>query len=662
MWAPDGRSLAFASDRSGALNLYGVPAAGGEARRLTWYSLDERPMSVTPDGRSVLFASARLGDATRTFAPPLRSELANQVYAVPLAGGRETLVLPNAALDATWDPEGRRLLYTSPNIEQRFRQHQVSQAVRQVWLYDAATGRHERLTAGTRESRGAVWLPGGEIAYLSETSGSLNVWRLSLADRVPRQVTRFDGAPVRFLSASRTGDLAFARDGRVYRLRAGGESPEPVPITAPEATFADEVAARTSDFADLALSPSGHEVALVAQGEIYVAARDGKSVKRITRTAGEERNPAFSPDGRRLAYAAERDGRWGLYEAVPADPDERGFAQATRLIERALPTPPGDAFLPTWSPDGRRLAYIHDRGAVHVLDPATGADREVVPPGRFYPYRDASWWLSWSPDGHWLALPVQLDRGFTDNVAVVPADGSRPAERVAPAGEGQGEARWSPDGGMLVWRSEPEDLHSASGATEPADIDAVFASRRARDAYEARLRVPVEPEAPRTIDPPRGTEPTPRDQKRRARGAAAAGRRAAGRPTPALRPGPPRGPAAPAVAGPCRRGSRRDAARRDEPARRRAHRAAEGRGLRPDRHHPRPAPGYPAHGLLGPGLQGFHAGAAEPRPEDPRGPLRDRLHRDRPRQGHPAPRPGRGPMRATTRRRASRRASISIGA
>ncbi|KTS40130.1 peptidase S41, partial [Methylobacterium indicum] len=245
----------------------------------------------------------------------------------------------------------------------------------------------------------------------------------------------------------------------------------------------------------------------MAQGEIYVAARDGRSVKRITRTAGEERSPAFSPDGRRLAYAAERDGHWGLYEAVPAEPDERGFAQATRLVERALPTPPGDAFLPTWSPDGRRLAYILDRGAVHVLDPATGADREVVPPGRFYPYRDGSWWLSWSPDGRWLALPVQLDRGFTDNVAVVPADGTRPAERVAPAGEGQSEAQWSPDGGMLVWRSEPEDLHSASGATEPADIDAVFASRRARDAYEARLRVPVEPEAPRPADPPRGTEP-----------------------------------------------------------------------------------------------------------------------------------------------------------
>ncbi len=320
LWSPDGQNLAFAADRSGALSLYSTPTEGGEARRLTWSSLDERPMSVTPDGRAVLFASRRLGDATRTFAPPGISEYAAQVYSVPLAGGRETLVLPNAALDAVWDPEGRRLLYTSPNIEQRFRQHQVSQAVRQVWLYDAATGRHERLTDGTRENRGAVWLPGGEIAYLGEASGTLNVWRLSLADRVPHPVTHFDGAPVRFLSASRDGDLAFARDGQIYRLRRGAAAPEPVPVTVSEATFSDEVPARLSDFNDLIASPGGQEVALVAQGEIYVASRDGKSVKRITRTAGEERGPAFSPDGRRLVYAAERDGHWGLYEATPRKP------------------------------------------------------------------------------------------------------------------------------------------------------------------------------------------------------------------------------------------------------------------------------------------------------------------------------------------------------
>ncbi|ACA20741.1 peptidase S41 [Methylobacterium sp. 4-46] len=509
-WSPDGRTLAFASDRFGALNVFAVPAAGGEIRRLTWYGLDERPMSVAPDGR-VLFAARRLGDAARTFAPPNRTEMASQVYAVPLAGGRETLVLPNAALDARSDPGGKRLLYTSPNVEQRFRQHQVSRAVRQVWLYDAATGRHERLTEGTRESRNAVWLPGDEIAYLSEASGSLNVWRLSLAERVPRQLTFFAEGAVRWLSASAEGDLVFAREGALYRLARGAAEPEVIPVTVTESAFAGEVPARSSEFSDLAVSPTGQEVALVAQGDISVAARDGKSVKRITRGPGEARNPTFSPDGRRLAYAAERDGRWGLYETSLAVPEETGFAQATRLVERRLPSAEGDALVPRYAPDGRRLAYVLDRAAVHILDLASGADREVVPPGRFYAYDDGRWWLAWSPDSRWLALPIQGEQSFATNVAVVPADGSRPPLRVAPAGEAQGDAQWSADGSFLLWRSDASALHRALGDAARSDVDAVFTSRRAREAFEARLRLPVvaEPDGPAR---PSGTGPAPSER------------------------------------------------------------------------------------------------------------------------------------------------------
>jgi Tol biopolymer transport system component len=103
---------------------------GGEAKRHTWYSADERPSSFTPDGKAVLFASPRLGSATETFARPHASEHSSQLYQVPLEGGRETLVLPNAALDARWDAEGRFLLYTSASIEQQFRKHQTSSAAR----------------------------------------------------------------------------------------------------------------------------------------------------------------------------------------------------------------------------------------------------------------------------------------------------------------------------------------------------------------------------------------------------------------------------------------------------------------------------------------------------------------------------------------------------
>jgi len=491
VWSPDGQTLAFGSDRFGAFNIFSMPVSGGTAQRLTWYALDERPMSFTPDGHSVLFESRRLGDVTRTFAPPGLSELSSQVYAVPAGGGRETLVLPNAALDVQWNTDGRRLVYTSANIEQPHRQHQVSRAVRQIWLYDAATGRHDRLTDGLRESRKPVWLPDGDIAYLSEASGSLNIWHLSLASRESRQVTHFTDGPVRSLTASRDGDLAFARDGRLYRLGRDAAEPELVAVTLAEATFAGEVTSRTSEFDDLVVAPNGQEIALVAHGDLYVTARDGRSVKRITHTPGEERSPTFSPDGKRLAYAAERDGHWSLYEASLADAEERGFAQATQLVERRLTTQGTDAFLPRFAPDGRHIAYVVDRAAVRILDLAAGSDRALTQPGHFYAYRDWSWWLSWSPDSRWLAFPVQIGRGFTDNVAVAPADGTQLPVRVAPAGEDQGEAKWSADGGFLIWRSDAEALRGAYQAARPSDIDAIFSSRRAKEAFEARLRVPA---------------------------------------------------------------------------------------------------------------------------------------------------------------------------
>src|ERR1700684_3118520 len=122
VWAPSGGMIAFASDRFGPTNIFAAPVQGGEAKRLTWYSLWEQPFSFTPDGRSVLFASRRLGGPTQPFAFPNYSEPGGPLYEVPVAGGRDVLALPNAALDARWDRDKKRLLYTGPSIEQPVRQ------------------------------------------------------------------------------------------------------------------------------------------------------------------------------------------------------------------------------------------------------------------------------------------------------------------------------------------------------------------------------------------------------------------------------------------------------------------------------------------------------------------------------------------------------------
>ena len=490
VWSPDGATIAFASDRFGPMNVYAVAAAGGAARRLTFTEVDQAPTGFTPDGSAVLFWSPGLGDAVETGPIPGTREDGRQLYQVPVAGGRDTMVLPNAAMGARWDPSGRRMAYTGPSIEQPFRRRQVSSAARQVWVYDAATGRHRRLTAEASETRDPAWMPDGGIDYLDEASGSLNVWHRDADLGHPVEVTRLAGEPVRFLTASRAGDLAFAWGGALYRLPRGETVPRRIDVRLTRTDFPGPRSWRGAALTDFALSPDGRAYAVVSRGQIAVASVDGRSVKRLPHTAGEERDPTFSADGRRIVYASERDGHWDLYESAIVDPEEHDFAQATRVAERRLTAGRRDSMKPVFAPDGHHLAYVADRASVRVLDLASGADIEVLPPGQAFSYDDDAWFLSWSPDSRWLALPVQPST-FVDNIALVPADGSKPAVRPVPSGEGQWGPEWSPDGGLLLWRTNADGLTAAFRQRWAADLEGAFTSRRAREAFARRLMIPV---------------------------------------------------------------------------------------------------------------------------------------------------------------------------
>jgi tricorn protease len=294
---------------------------------------------------------------------------------------------------------------------------------------------------------------------------------------------------------SRSGTLAFSRGGELYLLRPGAKDPERVAVNVAQSALAGESPSQTSSFNDIVPSPTGKEIALVTRGDIFVASLNGRYVKRITRTPGEERNPSFSPDGRKLVYAAERDGRWSLYEAGIVDPDEKSFFEATRIEEKLLQAGKDDAMTPVYAPDGKHVAYIANRDSVRVLDVATKADIEILPKGMNYFYGDWSWWLSWSPDSKWLAFPIQPSQQI-DNVAVAPADGHAPPMRVAPSGEDQSPAEWSQDGSFLLWASDAEGLRYINGRSWSADIEGVYTSRKARDAFEQKLRVPVIGDAP----------------------------------------------------------------------------------------------------------------------------------------------------------------------
>ena len=112
-------------------------------------------------------------------------------------------------------------------------------------------------------------------------------------------------------------------------------------------------------------------------------------------------------------------------------------------------------------------------------DPASGADVEVLPAGQNYSYDDWSWYLAWSPDSRWLAVPIQPSESLT-NLALVPADGSRPAVRPVPSGESQWGPDWSPDGGLLTWGTAVDSLHAAFEGRWTADFEGALSRRAMR--------------------------------------------------------------------------------------------------------------------------------------------------------------------------------------
>ena len=271
VWSPDGKLIAFASDRYGHYDVFVTSAQGGKARRLTTYSTDAVPTSFTPDGEYILFSAYRLGSAESALFP-LR--IFPQLYKVSIQGERAAeMLLTTPALHAQYDRAENRILYEDlKGYEDPWRKHETFSVARDIWLYDARTGDHTKLSSFQGENRNPVWSQDeNAIYYLSEQSGSFNVWRLSLTNGQPetsQQLTKFQKNPVRFLSAANNGDLCFGYDGEIYTLPAGAMQPQKVGIQIglSDSNAATQIKTYADNVTELALEPQWQGVCLRCSG------------------------------------------------------------------------------------------------------------------------------------------------------------------------------------------------------------------------------------------------------------------------------------------------------------------------------------------------------------------------------------------------------------
>ena len=467
VWSPDSRQIAFASSREGSMDIYVVGRDGGTPRRVTTDSGDEYPMAWRNDSTIMLKASIMPKATSIMFAN------FSQVYEVSDKGGRMRLFSDIPMEDISVGNDGALLYHDNKGYEDPFRKHHQSPICRDIWLYKG--GNYTKLTNFAGEDRTPVW--GGDnntYYYLSEEDGTFNVYKRRIGETGKTQLSHYKGNPVRFLTRSTDGTLCYAYDGAIYTLKEGSQ-----PVKLNLSMVADDGSDKLqrqvlrSGATEFAVSPSGKEIAFVVHGDVYVTSTDYTTTKRITDTPEQERNVNFSPDGRSLVYASERGGLWQIYQTSIVNKDEKQFTYATQLKEEQLVKSSLVDMQPAYSPDGKSVAYIVDRGALKAVDVKTKAVRQLMD-GKFqYSYSDGDLWFQWSPDSKWL-LSNYIGHGGWNNsdIALVPADGSQKITNLTNSGYNDNNGRWVLGGKAMLFMSDRAGYrsHGSWGAEDDAYI------------------------------------------------------------------------------------------------------------------------------------------------------------------------------------------------
>jgi tricorn protease len=409
VFSPDGQWIAFSGNYDGNTDVFVVPALGGAPRRLTYHPAADLAQSFTPDGRGVLFTSGR---ASWTGA-------LQQLYTVPVEGGVETrLPIPNAA-QATWSPDGRRIAYNP--LPRAFTQWKHYRGGRNsvIWLYTAGSHATETIPQPASRSNDvdAMWI-GDAVWFRSDRGGEFNIWSFDTRTKALRQVTRHEDFPVLNATAG-AGKIVYEQAGYLHLLdpATGRSSRLAIGVTADLRETRPRWVSGNNYIRNASISPTGARVAFEFRGEIVTVPAEKGDARNLTNSAGaNDRSPAWSPDGARIAWFSDEGGEYQLHIAAQ---DGKGEHRVIKLAGN------GFYFAPQWSPDGAWLAYLDNSQSLFVLDVKAGTARRVggnrgyAPMGNVPPYVSAAW----SPDSKWLAYTVASQALVTTLSAYNVADG-----------------------------------------------------------------------------------------------------------------------------------------------------------------------------------------------------------------------------------------------
>lgn len=480
VWSPDGKSIAFASDRYGNADVFLISAMGGQAERLTFHSSADTPSDFTPDGLNIVFTSSRLDNAKNQQFP---TGALPEFYSVPVKGGAEKQVLTTPALWARYSNKGDMMVYQDQKgYEDDYRKHHTSSVTRDIWMYDVTNKTHTQLSPFIGEDLNPVFSPDDKsVFYLSEQNGTFNVMKMDLASKAIKQISSLTDHPVRHLSCSDNGTLCFSWNGEIYTMKEGG-APSKVKIQInSDNRYSAEKILPVKDVSEMDVSSNGKEIAFIHRGEVFVASVAEGTTKRITNTPEQERSVSFSPDGRSLVYASERNGSWNIYTSTIERKDEMYFFLSTIIKEEGILTGMEETFQPAFAPDGKEIAFLEERTALKVINLSTKAVRGILPAENNYSYSDGDQHYEWSPDGKWFVASYLPGAQWIEQLGLISSDGKGKVVNMSESGYGAFGSRWMMDGKMITWFSGRDGKKNHASWGGEIDLYGMYLTQQAFD-------------------------------------------------------------------------------------------------------------------------------------------------------------------------------------
>jgi tricorn protease len=391
-FSPDGKRIAFSGNYDGNMDIYIVPAMGGLPERLTFHGMADRVVDWHPDGKKVLFASGRHSGRQRF----------SQFYLIPVTGGlAEQMPMPYAEF-GSFSPDGNRIAYTDKSRLNRTWKRYRGGMAPDITIFNLADSTSENLIRGHTNEELPMW-HNNTLYFLSDRGDEqrLNLWSYDLNSGQEKQVTFFVDYDVHYPSMG-PDEIVFEAGGDLYLLKLSDNRYNKVNIYV--VTDLRALASRTeqaeSFLMGASIAPDGKRVAVNARGEIFSIPAEHGYIKNLTRSSGfAERNPAWSPDGKHLAYWSDRSGE---YELTLLDLEKN--------VEKKLSDyGPGYRYQLFWSPDSKKIAFIDQSQRIRIYDHENSRTLDV----------DQGLWMmhgalsgfkvSWSSDSRWLAYSKGLE-------------------------------------------------------------------------------------------------------------------------------------------------------------------------------------------------------------------------------------------------------------